>query len=56
MVLASLFGTHSDHEIKKIEPIKKKVLALEEEYSKLSDTDLRAKTDEFKSRLADNKK
>ncbi len=52
MVLASLFGTHSDHEIKKIEPIKKKVLALEEEYSKLSDTDLRAKTDEFKSRLA----
>ena len=52
MVLASLFGTHSDHEIKKIEPIKKKVLALEEEYSKLSDTELRAKTDEFKSRLA----
>ncbi len=52
MGLASLFGTHSDHEIKKIEPIKKKVLALDEEYSKLSDTELRAKTDEFKSRLA----
>ena len=52
MGLEAIFGTHSDHEIKKIEPIKKKVLALEEEYSKLSDAELRAKTDEFKDRLS----
>jgi preprotein translocase subunit SecA len=52
MGLEAIFGTHSDHEIKKIEPIKKKVLALEEKYSKLSDAELRAKTDEFKDRLS----
>ena len=56
MGLEAIFGTHSDHEIKKIEPIKKKVLALDEEYSKLSDADLRAKTDEFKARLSDGEK
>ena len=50
MGLEAIFGTHSDREIKKIEPIKKKVLALEEEYSKLTDEQLKAKTEEFKSR------
>ena len=50
MGLEAIFGTHSDHEIKKIEPIKKKVLSYDEEYSKLTDDQLRAKTDEFKSR------
>ena len=53
MGLEALFGTHSDHEIKKIEPIKKKVLALDEEYQKLTDAQLRGKTDEFKARLAE---
>ena len=52
MGLEAIFGTHSDHEIKKIEPIKKKVLALDEEYQKLTDAQLRGKTDEFKARLA----
>ena len=52
MVFESIFGTHSDHEIKKIEPIKKKVLALDEEYQKLSDNELKAKTEEFKARLS----
>lgn len=51
MVLSNIFGTHSDREIKKIEPIKNKVLSLEDEFKALSDSDLRAKTDEFKVRL-----
>ncbi|MGI6181959.1 MAG: preprotein translocase subunit SecA, partial [Agathobaculum sp.] len=45
-----LFGTHSSHELKKIYPIADKVDALEETYKKLTDAELRAKTDEFKAR------
>ena len=45
-----LFGTHSSHELKKIYPIADKVDALEEEYKKLSDDELRGKTAEFKQR------
>ena len=45
-----LFGTHSSHELKKIYPIADKVDALEEQYKKLTDAELRAKTDEFKAR------
>ena len=48
--LTKLFGTHSSHELKKIYPIADKVDALEEQYKKLSDAELRAKTDEFKTR------
>ncbi|MDY3711084.1 MAG: preprotein translocase subunit SecA [Agathobaculum sp.] len=48
--LTKLFGTHSSHELKKINPIADKVDALEEQYKQLSDTDLRAKTNEFKQR------
>ncbi|MBR0140995.1 MAG: preprotein translocase subunit SecA, partial [Ruminococcus sp.] len=50
----SVFGAnaYSNRELKRIEPIKEKVLKLEESYSKLSDTELKAKTNEFKSRLA----
>ena len=45
-----LFGTHSSHELKKIYPIADKMDALEEQYKKLTDAELRAKTDEFKAR------
>ncbi|MDO5141730.1 MAG: preprotein translocase subunit SecA [Eubacteriales bacterium] len=48
--LSKLFGTHSSRELKKIYPIADKVDALEEEYKKLTDAALRAKTDEFKER------
>ena len=48
-----IFGTHSSHELKKIYPIADKVEALEEQYKKLSDEELRAKTDEFKKRYQD---
>lgn len=46
-----LMGSYSKRELKRIEPIKQKVLSYEEEYSRLSDEELRAKTDEFKDRL-----
>ncbi len=50
-LLSAIFGDYSKKEVKRIEPIKKKVLALEEEYKKLSDKELQAKTPEFKERL-----
>ncbi|MDO5401571.1 MAG: preprotein translocase subunit SecA [Eubacteriales bacterium] len=47
-----LFGTRSQRELKKIQPIVDKILALEEEYKHLSEGELKAKTPEFKNRLA----
>ena len=47
-----LFGTRSQREIKRIQPIADKVLALESEYKALSDEALKAKTAEFKQRYA----
>ncbi len=46
-----LFGDYSKKEVKRVTPLKNKVLALEEEYAALSDRDLQAKTPEFKERL-----
>ena len=46
-----LFGDYSSREIKRVIPIQKKVLALEEEYKALTDAELQAKTPEFKERL-----
>ena len=46
-----IFGSYSSKELARIEPIKNKVLALDEEYQQLSDADLKAKTQEFKDRL-----
>ena len=51
-LLKKIFGDYSTNAVKKITPIKNKVLALEDEYSKLSDKDLQHKTVEFKERLA----
>ncbi len=49
--LTAIFGDYSKKEVKRIEPLKKKVLDLEEEYKKLSDKELQAKTPELKARL-----
>ncbi len=46
-----LFGDYSSREVKRIIPIQKKVLELEEEYKALTDAQLQAKTPEFKERL-----
>ena len=50
-LLTKIFGTYSDHELKKIYPIADKIEALEEEYKTLTDAQLQAKTVEFKERL-----
>ncbi len=46
-----LMGNYSKKAVKKIEPIKQKVLELEAQMQSLTDEQLRAKTDEFKQRL-----
>ncbi|MBE7052843.1 MAG: preprotein translocase subunit SecA [Ruminococcaceae bacterium] len=46
-----IFGSYSDREIKRIKPIVEKINALESDFEKLSDTELKQKTDEFKLRL-----
>ena len=51
-LFTKLFGTHSEREVKLVLPIVDKIEALEPEYEKLSDEDLKAKTVEFKERLA----
>ena len=51
-ILTKLFGTRSQREIKKIQPLVDKILALEPEYRALSQEQLTAKTREFKDRLA----
>ena len=51
-LLDKIFGTYSERELKRIEPIKNKVLELEDKYKAMSDAELRAETDNFKSRLA----
>ncbi len=48
-----LFGDYSTKEIKRIKGLKDKVLALEEEYSSLTDEQLQGKTPDFRQRLAD---
>ena len=51
-IFKKLFGSHSDRELKRIYPIADRVMALDGEYSKLTDEQLKAKTGEFKERLA----
>ena len=46
-----LFGTHSQRELRRIDPIVKQIESLRPQMIALSDDELRAKTDEFKKRL-----
>ena len=48
--LKKIFGSHSDHELKRLYPLADKIDALSDEYAALTDEQLRAKTDEFKQR------
>ena len=50
-LISKIFGTHSQHEVKRILPIVDKIEALEPEFKKLTDDELKAKTPEFKERL-----
>ena len=51
-LLTKLFGSHSQREIKKIQPTVDKILALEAAYAQLSEEELKGKTAIFKERLA----
>lgn len=50
-LVEKVFGTYSQRELKRIQPIVDKVLSYDEEYQKLTDTELKAKTPEFMKRL-----
>ena len=54
-LVEKLFGSFSDRELKKVNPIVKQVLALEPKYAALSDAELQAQTPAFKQQLADGK-
>ena len=51
-LFSKIFGTRSQRELKKIQPTVDKILALEPEYKALSEEALKAKTVQFKERLA----
>ena len=51
-LFTKIFGTRSQREIKQIQPTVDKILALEAEYAARSESDLKAKTGEFRARLA----
>ncbi|MBQ8724545.1 MAG: preprotein translocase subunit SecA, partial [Oscillospiraceae bacterium] len=50
-IFSRLFGSYSTRELARIEPIKNKVLALEDEFKALSDAELKQKTYDFRERL-----
>ncbi|MGF7141948.1 preprotein translocase subunit SecA [Anaerotaenia torta] len=50
-LIEKVFGTHSEREVRRVIPIVDRIEALEPEYIKLTDEELRAKTTEFKNRL-----
>lgn len=52
-LITKIFGTQSEKEIKRIMPLVDKIESLRPAMKELSDAELRAKTDEFKKRLAD---
>ena len=54
-ILTKLFGNYSKRELKRIQPLVDQVLALEEKYRALSDTDLKAETPRFRQLLKDGK-
>ncbi len=50
-LLEKIFGSYSEKEVKRLEPIVDQIEALEQEYQKLSDEELKNKTNDFKQRL-----
>ena len=51
-ILKKIFGTKSQRDLRRMRPLIARINRLEEEYQKLSDDELKAKTAEFKARLA----
>ena len=52
-ILTKIFGDPNERIIKNLQPIVGEINSLEEEFAKLSDEELRAKTAEFKKRIAE---
>ena len=52
-IIEKVFGTHSERELKRIEPIVKKIESYREEMGRLTDEELRGKTAEFKKRVSE---
>ena len=50
-IAGKIFGTSNERELKRIRPLVQQINALEPEMQKLSDGELRAKTDEFRTRI-----
>jgi len=51
-LITKIFGTRSERELKKIQPLVDRILALEETYAALSEEELKGKTAEFRERLS----
>lgn len=51
-ILKKIFGSQNDKELEKLKPIVERINSYEEAYIKLSDSELKAKTQEFKERIA----
>ena len=51
-LFTKIFGTRSQREIKQIQPLVDKILAMEGEYAALSEEELKGKTAQFKDRLS----
>ena len=52
-IITKLFGTYSDHQLKKLEPIVNKIEALAPKYADMNETELRGVTDVLKGRLTE---
>jgi len=51
-MLKKIFGSYSEREIKRIKPLANKIESFEPTFKKMTDEELKAKTEEFKGRLA----
>ena len=52
-IVQKIFGTHSERELKRIEPLVKQIEDLRDSMQALSDEELKGKTKEFKKRLGE---
>jgi len=50
-IFAKVFGTKNEREVKRLRPLVGKITSLEPEMQRLSDAELRAKTDQFRQRI-----
>jgi len=50
-ILKKMFGSKNERDLKKMQPLVDRINELDEEYKRLSDEELKAKTDEFRKRL-----